>query len=145
MAVQLSVDIPRGPEGPQVARGMLRERFARELPPAELADVEIIVSELVTNALVHGEGSVRLRLTVDDGVITGEVIDEGTGFEADVRERGVRDIGGRGLLLVGTVADRWGIHDGSSHVWFELERRTPSGDAPAPPELGEHQRPDELE
>ena len=54
-----------------------------------------------------------------------EVIDQGKGFARTVRERGFDALGGWGLDLVETIASRWGIHEGSSHVWFELERRGP--------------------
>jgi len=124
---------------------MLRERFGPELSHAELAEAEVVISELVTNALVHGSGAIRLRLTVDDDTVAGEVVDDGPGFEGEVREAGAQDVSGRGLGIVGGVAERWGIHDGSSHVWFELARRRPGSDAIAPPELGEERRPDELD
>ena len=91
-----------------------------------LDDATLFISELVSNALEHGEGAIRLRLSVDSRGLRGEVVDEGTGFEADVREHGVEAVRGRGLWLVATLANRWGIHDGSSHVWFELEFPDPS-------------------
>jgi hypothetical protein len=74
----------------------------------------------------------------------GEVVDDGAGFEAEVREHGVEELRGRGLWLVATMADKWGIHDGSSHVWFELEFPE-SGNQPTAPELGEAERPSELD
>jgi hypothetical protein len=54
-----------------------------------------------------------------------EVIDEGKGFERIVRDRDFDDVGGLGLNAVDMIASRWGIHEGTSHVWFELERRRP--------------------
>jgi hypothetical protein len=74
----------------------------------------------------------------------GEVVDDGAGFEAEVREHGVEELRGRGLWLVATMADKWGIHDGSSHVWFELAFPE-SGNQPTAPELGEAERPSELD
>ena len=47
-----------------------------------------MVSELVTNAVMHGQGTIRLRLQVDAGDVWGEVIDAGGGFEYEVREVG---------------------------------------------------------
>jgi anti-sigma regulatory factor (Ser/Thr protein kinase) len=108
-----------------------------------LAETQTVVSELVGNALVHGVGAIRLVLDVDGGAVRGEVVDEGPGFEIEVRERGLDEVGGRGLWLVASLAQRWGIHDGSSHVWFELAR-PPAEDAATRPELGEDSRPDEL-
>jgi anti-sigma regulatory factor (Ser/Thr protein kinase) len=107
-------------------------------------EAELIVTELVTNAVVHGVGTIRLRLESDAGVVRGEVIDEGPGFEVDIREHGVEEIGGRGLWLVSSLARQWGIHDGSSHVWFELALRQ-AAPVTTPPKLGEHRRPCELD
>jgi hypothetical protein len=60
----------------------------------------MIVSELLTNTVVHGVGAIRLRLDTDAEVVRGEVVDEGPGFEVEVRERGVEEVGGRGLCRV---------------------------------------------
>jgi signal transduction histidine kinase len=138
VSAQLSAEVPRDPGAPMLARGLLRTRFAPQLTPAELRAAEIVVSELVTNALRHGDGAIRLRLDYDDGVLRGEVIDDGAGFEAEVRARGARDVSGRGLWLVGKLARRWGVHDGSSHVWFELARPS-DPELPRSPELGPKQ------
>jgi hypothetical protein len=50
-----------------------------------------------------------------------EVIDQGDGFERMVREL-FETAGGHGLNIVDAIASPWGIHEGASHVWFELER-----------------------
>jgi anti-sigma regulatory factor (Ser/Thr protein kinase) len=125
------------------ARAVVRERFGEEFSPGELSDVCLVVSELVTNALAHGEGTIQVRFTVDRHTIRGEVIDEGSGFEGEVRERGVEEVGGRGLSHVGAMSQSWGVNDGSSHVWFEISRHV-RDDEPTDPELGYEQRPDEL-
>jgi len=36
------------------------------------------------------------------------------------RDKPKTDVGGWGLHLVESLSDRWGVHDGSTHVWFEL-------------------------
>ena len=76
-------------------------------------------------------------------MLRGEVVDEGAGFEREVRERGAQEIGGRGLLLVEALSSRWGIHEGTTHVWFELTAETSA--EPAEPQLGEAERPTELD
>ena len=91
----------------------------------ELADAKLLASELVTNALMHGQGRIEIRAELDENHLLVEVIDEGHGFERIVRKQDFNRVGGRGLHLVDALASRWGIHDGSSHVWFELERRGP--------------------
>jgi PAS domain S-box-containing protein len=93
--------------------------------PAALADVaELVVSELVTNALRYGGGQMCLQLSRhEDGVVV-EVYDEGVGTPRR-RRAGADEEGGRGLLLVASVADGWGVRsrgDGKV-VWCRLGRR----------------------
>ncbi|MEU5440629.1 ATP-binding protein [Streptomyces griseofuscus] len=75
------------------------------------ADVLLCVSELVTNAVVHGvppgRGCFLLRLRRDGTVVRVEVHDSGTGVP-QVAHPGL-DEGGRGLLLVSALSDKWGV------------------------------------
>ncbi|MFD7033305.1 ATP-binding protein [Streptomyces sp. NPDC059917] len=71
----------------------------------------LCVSELVTNALVYGVPpgrGYRLRLLRCGGFVRVEVHDSGGG-RPSVQDRDVDAEGGRGLLLVAAVADRWGV------------------------------------
>ncbi|MFF1954786.1 ATP-binding protein, partial [Kitasatospora herbaricolor] len=81
---------------------------------------ELLVSELVTNALRHGRGDIRLRLLRDRTVVC-EVWDDGY---AQPRQRRAQetDEGGRGLQLVSLLAERWGSRrtPKGKIVWFEL-------------------------
>ncbi|WP_277439900.1 SpoIIE family protein phosphatase [Streptomyces sp. SPB162] len=87
----------------------------------ELVDTtELLVSELVTNALRHGDGDIRLRLLRDRTLVC-EVWD---GALVQPRRRRARDTdeGGRGLQLVSLLSESWGsrrTHRGKT-VWFEL-------------------------
>jgi hypothetical protein len=117
---ELSVRVPRDKDAPALARDVVRTSFGAELPARQLFDLLVIVSELTTNALLHGVGDISLRVSVENGRASGEVVDEGNGFSGDVDGHGIDDIGRKGLLIVATLAERWGIHEGSSHVWFEL-------------------------
>ncbi|MFE3112555.1 SpoIIE family protein phosphatase [Kitasatospora indigofera] len=88
---------------------------------------ELLVSELVTNALLHADAPRRLRL-FRDRVLTVEVADAG-GQTPRLREFGEQDEGGRGMYLVGELAHRWGSRltkDGKV-VWAELELPLGSG------------------
>lgn len=143
MAAELSVDVPRGQDGPVLARRLAQARFARDLPAQQLDDLLVVVSELTTNAVLHGAGRIRLRVRVEDGRVYGEVVDDGSGFVNDVRGRGIDEVGKRGLVIVAALAEHWGIHEGSSHVWFEL---TPGdGREVVDPGLGTHERPPQLD
>ena len=87
----------------------------------ELVDTtELLVSELVTNALRHGRGEIRLRLLHDRTVVC-EVWDDAY---AQPRQRRAQetDEGGRGLQLVSLLAERWGTRrtPKGKIVWFEL-------------------------
>lgn len=103
----------------------------------------MIVSELTTNALLHGAGEIHLHALLEDGLVHGEVVDEGYGFERSVRRRGIGVVGGDGLNIVGALTRRWGIHEGSSHVWFVLA--PDAKPEPAAPRLGVERRPDVLD
>ena len=142
MTDELSFEVPRNDRGPARSRAAVHEAFAGRVAPRRLEDLLVIVSELTTNALLHGTGAVRLRVQRDGELVRGEVVDEGAGFERKVDTHGIDSIGGNGLHMVGALAGRWGIHEGSSHVWFEL---APGDDRESVgPRLGPEQRPDAL-
>jgi anti-sigma regulatory factor (Ser/Thr protein kinase) len=118
--VDIQLHLEPGPTAPALARAAV-DRLAGEVPPPLLEDVRLVVSELVTNAVVHGPRrepvTLRLRVT-GDGRVAGEVADEGDGAVEVAESAG--DGGGWGLRLLDRLADRWGVHQGSTHVWFEL-------------------------
>ncbi|MEW2255319.1 SpoIIE family protein phosphatase [Streptomyces sp. NPDC047869] len=102
---------------------------AREYARTQLVDwgleplvdtTELLVSELVTNALRYGEGEIRLRLLLDRTLVC-EVWDSGL---VQPRRRRARDTdeGGRGLQLVGLLSAAWGSRrtPRGKTVWFEL-------------------------
>ena len=152
MAVEFSCELQRDASAGRVARTALKEQFQDQLSRERLQDLSLLVTELVTNAVIHGEGTIRLKLQFDGSVVRGEVIDDGGGFEREVRRSGAEDVGGRGLSIIESLASDWGIHEGTTHVWFEM----PSthvwfevggrGDASATdPKLGEECRPPQLD
>jgi anti-sigma regulatory factor (Ser/Thr protein kinase) len=88
---------------------------------AEVPVLQILVSELVTNALVHGHGRIGLRLATNGRRVRLEVADAGgTPTSPQLVER--RRLGGWGLQLVDRLADRWGTShdDRSTRVWTEI-------------------------
>ncbi|HEY3726673.1 MAG TPA: ATP-binding protein [Solirubrobacteraceae bacterium] len=107
---------------PGRARKLLEAWFGSSLGPTQLDTAKLLVSELVTNALVHGEGEITFRSGLDDDELFVEVIDEGAGFEVPVARRRLGGSGGWGLQLVASEASRWGVVGGTTHVWFALER-----------------------
>jgi anti-sigma regulatory factor (Ser/Thr protein kinase) len=139
MVVALFLNLDRERSAPSAARQAIEHRFA-DLGFDRMADLALVVSELVTNAVVHGRGAITLKLQHDGDVVRGEVIDEGAGFEQEIRDSGPNDLGGRALLIVEALSSRWGIHEGTTHVWFELHA---AGSSPgmAEPQLGDANRP----
>lgn len=119
--LDIELELPREPAAAAQARGIVRDRCAERLEGELLTDAELLVSELVTNALRHGHGRMLMRLALDEARLLVEVVDEGSGFERDLRRRDFDDVGGRGLAIVEAAASRWGVHEGTTHVWFELE------------------------
>ncbi|MCS0634467.1 SpoIIE family protein phosphatase [Streptomyces sp. LP05-1] len=125
--------LPREPRSVGRARELARAQLTTwDLEP--LVDtVELLVSELVTNALRYGEGEIRLRLLRDRTLVC-EVWDAGL---VQPRRRRARDTdeGGRGLQLVGLLSAGWGSRrtPRGKTVWFELG--LPDGDAAAEPSV----------
>ena len=144
MPAELHLSLPHDASAASTARRATEHRFAGVLTPRRRGDVALVVSELVNNAVAHGEGDIVVMLQLDGDVLRGEVIDHGRGFEHEVRARGARDISGRGLLIVEALTSRWGIHEGTTHVWFEMPL---VGAAPrlSEPRLGPDERPDGLD
>lgn len=123
MTELLDIAIHRDPLAPRSARRAV-EQFAETLDRSLVPDVKLLVSELVTNSVKYGgEGELHLQMCSDhDAHIRIEVVDQGSGFIPVARDRPATAAGGWGLHLVETLADRWGVHEGSTHVWFEIER-----------------------
>ena len=96
---------------------------------ADLPDLDVVVlltSEVVTNAVVHGGphppgADLLVRLQRQKGRVRLEVEDHNQDGPT-VRRPGLQAEGGRGMLLVDTLADKWGVAPapGGKAVWFEV-------------------------
>jgi anti-sigma regulatory factor (Ser/Thr protein kinase) len=129
----LRTNLPFSQGAPSTARSALR-LFTRELS-ANVEDVALLlVSELVANAVQHGEPDITLGLWLQPDWLTISVDDAGklptslmTGFPPHEHEHG------RGLALVNALAAHWGIEgdDGGQgkHIWFDLARPAASSSA----------------
>ena len=105
------------------ARGHVRDALVDRTDPDTLGHVELVVSELVTNSVRHGPGEpITLRLAATPaGGIDGVVHDQGEGGTIRLRsDQEMPAVGGLGLLLVDSLADEWGVHPGSTSVWFRF-------------------------
>ena len=121
--MRLDVDIPRDLQAPRRARHAV-ERLGPAIAEDVKPDVVLLVSELITNSVKYGGvGDLRLQIEAPSPKrLRVEVVDQGVGFEPVARSRPKTEPGGWGLHLVETLADRWGVHEGSTHVWFEIDR-----------------------
>ncbi|MGP3977156.1 SpoIIE family protein phosphatase [Streptomyces sp. 8N114] len=88
---------------------------------------ELILSELITNAIRYGRPPIQVRLLHDDDSLICEVAD-GSGTSPHLRRASTTDEGGRGLFLVAQFAQHWGTRytPGGKVIWTEQHLR---GDA----------------
>lgn len=121
--VELIAELGSGAREVSRARRALAASLERWGWNGDAADVAILLtSELVTNAIKHGSGPVKLSAGLDgERVLRVEVRDH-TAAGIQVREAEDDDEDGRGLQLVDVLAHAWGWQPGGDgkHVWFEL-------------------------
>jgi serine phosphatase RsbU (regulator of sigma subunit)/anti-sigma regulatory factor (Ser/Thr protein kinase) len=91
------------------------------LPSHQRGTALLVVSELVTNAVRQGDGRVRVTLEASEGSLLIEVFDSDHRMPT-LNESALDSTGGRGLHLIDTVCDEWGVRedlDGKT-VWARL-------------------------
>ena len=95
-----------------------------EVPLAVIDDVLLLVSELVTNAVVHAGSPAVVRLDADVERIKVAVADRDGEGAPRIAEPQLFSSSGRGVLLVDRLAARWGVEPqvAGKVVWFELPR-----------------------
>src|SRR5436190_22081414 len=116
----LSTRLPRSPGSVSAARQLVNGQ-TDSLGVQQRQDAALMVSELVTNAVLHGIGAITLRIDVEADAVRVEVADEGNVAVAPSPAPGAHG-GGWGLRIVEQLADDWGIIDGSTKVWFRLNQ-----------------------
>jgi anti-sigma regulatory factor (Ser/Thr protein kinase) len=96
------------------------------LPADRVADVELVVTELVTNSIEHGGGTGAVRIWTGDGHLVCEVSDQGTLADPLVGRRPaqIEQTRGRGLLLVNHLADLVRLHTNSAGTVLRAHFRT---------------------
>ncbi|WP_327426460.1 SpoIIE family protein phosphatase [Streptomyces sp. NBC_01236] len=113
-------DLPPDPAAVAGARGEVSRLLANWGLDEVAFTAELVVSELVTNAIRYGGPPIQLRL-IRDTVLICEVSD-GSSTAPHMRRARIFDEGGRGLLLVAQFADRWGTRHlpGGKSIWAEI-------------------------
>lgn len=124
--------VPASPQAPAHVRSELRERLHETLEPRTASDLELLLSEVVTNAVRYGgvktgrHASIGVHVSVDADVVSAQITDSGCGFVPDnpPRPRVERSPGGFGLYLLDLLSTRWGVERNETgfRVWFRLAR-----------------------
>lgn len=119
-----AIEVGPDPGDVSLARRFLKEH-CQDWDCADLiSDAELLVSELVTNALVHTRARCELRAGLSATALRLQVID-GAAAVPDLRVAGEGDENGRGLLLVSALCAAWGTEPlplGGKVVWAEMLR-----------------------
>jgi anti-sigma regulatory factor (Ser/Thr protein kinase) len=99
--------------------------MCHDLPAETVATAQLLVSELVTNAVVHGREPIGLRISRDQGMLRVEVSDGGAQTAQLIQLVPDPDAeAGRGLFLLNALSSAWGTipagRRGPKTTWFEL-------------------------
>lgn len=128
--VQAMASFPGAPEQVANVRAFVRETLGDPRFKAVIEDVELLTTELVTNSIRHtrsrATGEVHVVITAS-GTVRVKVVDDGSDVSMPVvASAGLMDVGGRGLMLVQTLASRFGVRVGdvSTTTWFEVALST---------------------
>jgi anti-sigma regulatory factor (Ser/Thr protein kinase) len=137
MAVALSIEgdgrqavvLAAEPRSVAEARTWLSSTAARVIATARLPDLQLVISEIVTNAIRHGRpgGEILLAATPKPDYLCVQVTDEGSGFASSPGAMNSDENGGFGLFLVERLTRRWGMtrENGRTRVWFEFDYAEP--------------------
>jgi len=108
-STEIELSLPAEMGAPATARGFVRDRW----PGADddvLDDLTLIVSELVSNAVKHGEPDILFRMRMNPLAVDISVLDHGTGaLPQEVTAPDTSATSGRGLSIVDKLANDWGV------------------------------------
>lgn len=122
MAQRLNLDLTSSSRAPRQARHAVIELLTRSGRLDLAADAALLVSELVTNAVVHAGGPISVSASYLDATLRVEVHDTDQAPLPGLRTPSTSDKTGRGLHLVGILADRWATTatPAGKTIWFEI-------------------------
>ena len=123
----VQVNLAPTPDAAGEVRRRLRDAVSGTVFEARIDDAELAATELVTNAVLHGRQPIRVTIRVDEERLRVEVSDA-SAVSPTFSLLDPTAVTGRGLLLVASVADHWGVDpepEGKT-VWMELSSRAPS-------------------
>lgn len=119
----VSVELPADNSSPKAARSLLRDVLGAA-DETLLHTGELLVSELVSNAVLHASGSPRVEVYLSEATLRVAVHDDDPTLPY-MRTPDEDRPGGRGLHIIDQLATSWGAEarDGGKLVWFELDRQ----------------------
>jgi anti-sigma regulatory factor (Ser/Thr protein kinase) len=121
MPKSLKLHLPPRAASAREARTKVRA-MVTDWPPQCVAALQVLVDELVTNAILHARSDAELEAVIDGRVARVRVRDKSVRLPTALHY-GTSSATGRGLHLVEALAKRWGVDEepGGKVVWFELE------------------------
>lgn len=117
-----TLELPPDASSAGLARRFVRDTCERWGVEESVDELLLVVSELVTNALVHAGTGCSLRLTWRGDAVRVDVTDEGGG-DPDPQLAATDDEHGRGLFLISAMSSAWGVEPadgGGKSIWAEL-------------------------
>ncbi len=111
---------PAVPESARAARTYVRS-FLHDCPDDLVSSAVLLTSELVTNAIIHAHTAFQLELTSPDANVLIAITDDTQNLPT-LESHDSLDEHGRGIPLVASLADEWGVeemHPGKT-IWFRL-------------------------
>ena len=132
-AMSIVARLPHEVSSVRMARRIVREVAAENGALAD--DAALLTTELATNVILHTNSPILLRIRVDEDEIRVAFTDESGALPIEIMATNA-DPHGRGILIVDSVAHRWGVRRrrNGKTIWFALDRRPqaptePTGDA----------------
>ncbi|HYO33684.1 MAG TPA: ATP-binding protein, partial [Nocardioidaceae bacterium] len=123
MSASLTFSLPAEPRAAALARSRVRAHL-ETVSPSMLDAVVVVISELVTNAVRYGGGSLEVRVLQASRVLRIEVFDAGQRLPQPATPN-LESVGGRGLYVLGELASRWGTTlqgtGAGKVVWCEFD------------------------
>jgi anti-sigma regulatory factor (Ser/Thr protein kinase) len=117
----VTLDLPPDPRSATRARELVRAHLAPLAPPEAVEVAALLVTELVTNAVLHARTTIALAIDIEPGRILLRVADESDAVPTR-RNYAPEAATGRGLALVDQLATAWGVDTSSEgkEVWAEI-------------------------
>jgi hypothetical protein len=116
-----TASIPAGPDAPAHARWFLWSRVGRYHLPTEMETAVLLLSELVSNAVRHGEGNepIHIKISLDRADLRVVVRSRGSRFDPN---EVLQDADGGGLRLVEALSAGWGARatPAGMEAWFAV-------------------------